>query len=169
MGLLPGEVAMLHCAAELHDIGKIAIPDSILAKPAALSDAEWEFMRQHTILGERILRSADSLAPVSRIVRSTHERIDGRGYPDDLEGEEIPLASRIVFACDAFHAMTHERPFSESKTRAEALAELSRCAGTQFDPEVAAVIGRLLGDEAQAPAPTGERPVRSVLLPSSPA
>jgi two-component system cell cycle response regulator len=165
LGLLPGEVAMLRRAAELHDIGKIAIPDSILLKRAPLTDEEWEFMHQHTVLGERILRSADSLAPVARIVRSTHERYDGRGYPDGLEGEEIPLASRIIFTCDAFHAMTSERPYAGSKTQDEAIAEMKRCRGAHFDPDVVSVLcDSLEGGHDTVSAPV---PGREVLIPAA--
>jgi two-component system cell cycle response regulator len=166
MGLLPGEVSMLRRAAELHDIGKIAIPDTILQKPGALSDEEWEFMRQHTVLGERILRAADSLAPVARIVRSTHERYDGAGYPDGLADDEIPLASRIIFTCDAFSAMTSERSYSDAVTAEQALAELKRCAGTQFDPQVVSVLRACLRGERHEAA--AKAPIRqSVLIPSS--
>jgi two-component system cell cycle response regulator len=168
MGLLPGEVAMLERAAELHDIGKIAIPDSILEKPEPLSPEEWRFMRQHTVLGERILRSADSLAPVAKIVRSTHERFDGGGYPDGLAGEEIPLASRIISACDAFHAMVSERPYSHSKQPETALAELRECSGSQFDSKVVAVVCELLGKtERTATVPQPPLASRGVLIPST--
>jgi diguanylate cyclase (GGDEF)-like protein len=166
MGLLPGEVTMLRRAAELHDIGKIAIPDTILQKPGSLTDDEWEFMHQHTVLGERILRSADSLAPVARIVRSTHERYDGEGYPDRLAGDEIPLASRIILACDAFSAMTSRRSYSTSMSFDEGLAELKQCAGTQFDPQVVSVLCACLqGDRAETPAQVPSR--QSVLIPST--
>jgi two-component system, cell cycle response regulator len=168
MGLLPGEVTMLRRAAELHDIGKIAIPDTILQKPGPLSSEEWEFMHQHTILGERILHAADSLAPVARIVRSTHERYDGQGYPDGLEGEEIPLAGRIIFACDAFHAMTSERPYADSMEPAEARKELRRCSGTHFDPQVVTVLGAVLeGKRTTAPPQVRAHAARSVLIPST--
>jgi two-component system cell cycle response regulator len=165
LGLLPGEVAMVRRAAELHDIGKIAIPDSILMKRGPLTEGEWEFMHQHTILGERILRSADSLAPVARIVRSTHERYDGRGYPDGLEAEEIPLASRIIFPCDAFHAMISDRPYAAAKTRDEAIAELRRSRGAQFDPDVVSV----LCDAVEGNDDTPSAPVsgREVLIPAA--
>jgi diguanylate cyclase (GGDEF)-like protein len=123
-------------AAELHDVGKMAIPDEILHKPAALDDSEWEFIRQHTIVGERILKAAPSLLPVAKIVRSSHERWDGCGYPDRLAAEAIPLGSRIVAACDAFDAMTTCRPYREPMSGHEALEELRRNAGTQFDPQV---------------------------------
>jgi two-component system, cell cycle response regulator len=93
-------------------------------------------MRQHTVLGERILSAADSLGPIGRVVRASHERWDGAGYPDGLEGEQIPLAARIVFACDAYDAMTSARPYARARSGAEAVAELRANAGTQFDPDV---------------------------------
>ena len=123
-------------AAELHDVGKLAIPEEILAKPGPLTDDEWEFVRRHTLIGERILASAPALVAAARIVRSTHERWDGSGYPDRLERDETPTGARIISVCDAFDAMTSSRSYAEPLTREEALHELSRCAGTQFDPEV---------------------------------
>jgi two-component system cell cycle response regulator len=126
----------LHRAAELHDVGKAAIPDAVLNKPGPLEDHEWDFMRRHTLVGERILAAAPALAPVSVIVRSSHERWDGAGYPDRLAGEQIPIGARIVHVCDAFHAMTSHRPYSAATSAADALAELVRCAGSQFDPTV---------------------------------
>jgi diguanylate cyclase (GGDEF)-like protein len=123
-------------AAELHDIGKLAIPDEILDKPGSLDDSEWVFMRQHPVVGERILCAAPALAPVAELVRSSHERWDGAGYPDGLAGEEIPLGARIVFACDAYDAMTSDRCYQAARSPQEALAELRRNAGTQFDPRV---------------------------------
>jgi two-component system cell cycle response regulator len=120
-------------AAELHDIGKIAIPDKILHAPRPLDGAEWELMRTHTTIGERILAAAPAMKPVSKLVRSSHERWDGSGYPDGLAGEAIPLGSRIIFVCDAFEAMTEERSYRDPLSPQEALAELRRCAGTQFD------------------------------------
>jgi diguanylate cyclase (GGDEF)-like protein len=138
-----GERMALIRAAELHDIGKIAIPDAILDKPEPLSDEEWDFMRQHTILGERILTAAPSLAAVGGIVRASHENWDGSGYPDALAGEDIPRAARIIFACDAYDAMTSDRPYALRRTHEEAIAELRRCAGTLFDPEVVECIREL--------------------------
>jgi two-component system cell cycle response regulator len=134
--LPPGELATLGRASELHDIGKIAIPDALLTKPGPLDESEWEFMRQHTILGERIVAAAPSLATVGRLIRCSHERWDGRGYPDALAGEEIPLAARIIFACDAYDAITTERPYSPARDPDAALTELRECAGSQFDPNV---------------------------------
>jgi diguanylate cyclase (GGDEF)-like protein len=136
LGMADSERTAIRRAAELHDIGKIAIPDSILQKPGPLTAEEWEFMRQHTILGERILSAAPSLAALGKIVRASHERWDGAGYPDGLAGEEIPLAARIIFAADAYDAITTARPYARQKTPAEAISELRRCAGTWFDPQV---------------------------------
>jgi len=130
------DLDVLARAAELHDVGKIAIPDAILNKPGALDDEEWKFMRRHTILGERILMAASALRPVARLVRSSHERFDGGGYPDGLAGEDIPLGARIIFVCDAYDAMTSARTYSAAISPAEALQELRRCAGSQFDPDV---------------------------------
>jgi two-component system cell cycle response regulator len=123
-------------AAELHDIGKIAIPDRVLHKPGPLDQEEWELMKTHTAVGERILAAAPAMSPVAALVRSSHERWDGGGYPDNLAGEAIPLGSRIIFVCDAFEAMTERRAYAEPMTSAEALAELRRCAGSQFDPRL---------------------------------
>ena len=125
-------------AAELHDVGKVGIPDAMLDKPGALTAEEWEFMHQHTILGERILHAAPALRPVGRIVRSTHERWDGAGYPDGLRGEEIPLGARIVAVCDAYDAITSDRSYRPARSRAAAREELRAAAGTQFDPIVVA-------------------------------
>ena len=134
LGLDDQDCARVRHAAELHDIGKVAIPDSIVQKPGPLDEDEWAFMRRHTIIGERILAAAPSLAPVGELVRSSHERYDGRGYPDGLAGEDIPLGARIIAACDAFDAMLSDRPYSPAKSVDEARAELHRCSGTQFDP-----------------------------------
>ena len=138
-------------AAELHDVGKIAIPDEILHKPASLDAGEWELMRQHTVIGDRILGAAPAMRPVAEIVRASHERWDGDGYPDGLAGEQIPLGARIVSVCDAFHAMTTPRPYQRTLMRDEALAELRRCAGTQFDPAVVEAFC-VLAVEQPAPA-----------------
>ena len=126
-------------AAELHDIGKIAIPDRVLHKPGPLDDEEWALMRTHTTIGERILAVAPAMAPVATLVRSSHERWDGAGYPDGLAADEIPFGARVIFVCDAFEAMIEERAYRESLEPAEALAELERCAGSQFDPEIVAL------------------------------
>jgi two-component system, cell cycle response regulator len=130
------QLETLRQAAELHDVGKVAIPEQILSKPGPLTENEWEFVRRHTLIGERILAAAPALGQVARLVRSTHERLDGSGYPDALKGHEIPLGARIIAVCDAFDAMTSERAYAPVFTADEALRELLRCAGTQFDPEV---------------------------------
>ena len=155
LGLRPHELQELVRAAELHDIGKMAIPDAILDKAGTLDSPEWEFMRRHTVIGERMLHVAPALSGVARLVRWSHERVDGNGYPDGLRGAEIPLGARIVAVCDAFHAMTSERPYQRAMKPHEALAELTRCAGTQFDPQVVAAIRAELAAPAVAPAPNG--------------
>ncbi|MDX6626481.1 MAG: hypothetical protein QOE56_1470 [Solirubrobacterales bacterium] len=134
-------------AAELHDTGKMAIPDAILNKPGPLEEQEWEFMRKHTLIGERIIASAPALVPVARLVRSSHERWDGGGYPDGLRGEQIPLGARIVAVCDAYQAMVAERPYSVAMRPGAAREEISRCAGKQFDPEVVSAFLRVLAVE----------------------
>ena len=149
LGLLPEDLEDLRRAAELHDMGKVAIPDAILDKPGPLDEAEWEFMRRHTIIGERILQAAPSLQGVAAIVRSTHERMDGKGYPDRLAGEAIPLAARIVLVCDAFEAMTADRSYRKAMSAEVAIEELERCAGAQFDPRVVAAF-RALADQRAA-------------------
>src|SRR4051794_20780568 len=123
-------------AAELHDVGKVGIPDAILDKPGRLDEDEWEFMRQHTILGERILNAAAALRPVAQLVRSSHERWDGTGYPDKLRGADTPLGSRIIAVCDAYEAMTSDRAYRSALAPEVAAEELRASAGTQFDPEV---------------------------------
>jgi diguanylate cyclase (GGDEF)-like protein len=154
LGITGHAQAMLIHAASLHDIGKVAIPDAILAKPGPLSDEEWRFMRRHTIIGERILVAAPSLGGAAALVRSSHESWDGSGYPDALAGVEIPLGARIIAICDAFDAMISERPYSSRKSTAEALAELRRCADTQFDPTIVAVFEQVIAARACAPTAT---------------
>jgi diguanylate cyclase (GGDEF)-like protein len=144
LDLDPAEVVATRRAAELHDVGKLAIPDSILGKPGPLDEQEWEFMRQHTVVGERIVSCAPSLREVAPIVRSSHERWDGAGYPDGLAGEAIPLGARIIAVCDAYDAMTTTRPYRAAMSEDDALAELRHCAGGQFDPRVVAAFERVL-------------------------
>ena len=140
------EISRVRTAALLHDIGKVGVPDEILHKPGPLTEREWEIMRQHPAIGERILRAIPGLGAVARIVRHEHERWDGKGYPDRLAGRRIPVGSRIILACDAYHAMTSDRPYRKAMQHAEAMAELSGNAGTQFDPEVVqALVGYLFG------------------------
>jgi HD-GYP domain-containing protein (c-di-GMP phosphodiesterase class II) len=146
-------------AALLHDVGKIRVPKEIINKPGSLDPVEWEIVKRHTIDGEQMLRQVGgTLASVGRIVRHSHEDFDGSGYPDGLSGEEIPIESRIVCACDAYSAMTTDRSYRAALSEAEALAELRRCAGTQFDPRVVAAIDRLVSARAvAAPGATKRR------------
>jgi two-component system cell cycle response regulator len=130
------EIEQVRHAAELHDVGKVAVPDAILTKPGPLDDDEWAFIRRHTLIGERIVAAAPALTRVAALVRSSHERWDGAGYPDGLAAEAIPLGARIVAVADAFDAMTGPRPYSTARSEDEALEELRRCAGTQFDAAV---------------------------------
>jgi len=144
------ELHDLGLAAELHDVGKLAIPEAILSKHDALNEEEWHFIHRHTLVGERILSAAPSLGRVGRLVRSTHERMDGLGYPDGLSGNDIPLLSRIIAACDAFFAMTEERPYRRALASEDAIAELRRCAGAHFDPDVVeALIGAYVDAELE--------------------
>ena len=149
LGLNDTELDELERAAELHDIGKIAIPDAILGKHGPLDADEWRFMKRHTLVGESMLSVAPALISVAKAVRSSHERVDGKGYPDGLVGDAIPLASRVIFVCDAFHAMTTERPYGMTLSVDEALRELRSCSGTQFDPHVV----RAFAASLTAPAP----------------
>jgi diguanylate cyclase (GGDEF)-like protein/putative nucleotidyltransferase with HDIG domain len=140
LGLTPAEVDAVRHAALLHDVGKLAIPDEILHKPGPLTDAEWRVMAQHPVIGERILRRTPQLGHLAPIVRHEHERWDGRGYPDGLAGTEIPIASRIILACDAYNAMITTRPYREAMSARDAVAELRDKSGTQFDPRVVAAL-----------------------------
>jgi diguanylate cyclase (GGDEF)-like protein len=145
------ELSQLRHAAVLHDIGKVAIPDAIITKPGALTDDEWTFMRRHTLIGERIISAAPALAAAARLVRSSHEAWDGSGYPDALAAEEIPLGARIIAVCDAFDAMLSDRAYSPPATVDDALAELRRCSGGQFDPTIVHVFEQVLADRARPP------------------
>ena len=151
-GLTGQRLDELRLAAELHDVGKLAVPVTVLEKPGPLNDEEWSFIRQHPVVGQRVISAAPSMREVGLIVRATHERYDGGGYLDGLAGEEIPLAARIIAVCDAYAAMTHDRPYRAALTRAAALAELRRCAGSQFDPEIVAAFCRH-AERADGPHP----------------
>ena len=136
LGLEGEDLRMLRYAATLHDVGKIGIRREVLHKPGPLDAAERAEVAQHTLIGERILEPIDFLEPIRPIVRHAHERWDGLGYPDGLAGDDIPLGARIVFACDAYDAMTTDRPYRAGMPEAEARRELQAGAGTQFDPKV---------------------------------
>jgi putative nucleotidyltransferase with HDIG domain len=136
MPVVPGHLATLRRGALLHDIGKIGVPDNVLRKPAALSDAEWVVMKRHPEHGARIISRIPFLEDVSRIVRHHHERWDGKGYPDGIAGEAIPLGARIFAVADSFDAMTSDRPYRRAMSVKDARVEVSRCRGTQFDPDI---------------------------------
>lgn len=132
-------------AALLHDVGKIRVPKEIINKPGHLNPAELQLVRKHPVEGEQMLRRVGGpLATVGQIVRASHERYDGGGYPDGLSGDQIPVEARIIYACDAFNAMTTDRPYRRAMGTAKALAELRSCSGTQFDPRVIDTIERLI-------------------------
>jgi diguanylate cyclase (GGDEF)-like protein len=166
MGLSPEQLDEVAQAAELHDIGKMAIPDEILNKPGPLDETELGFIRKHTLVGERILAAAPALESVAKVVRASHESWDGSGYPDGLAGESIPLAARIVAVCDAFHAMTSERPYQASVPAEGALAELQRCAGRHFDPAVVeALSAEVAAGRVTMPEPASELEAPAIALP----
>jgi two-component system, cell cycle response regulator len=135
-------------AAELHDVGKVLVPDAILNKPASLDPAELQLMRRHAIAGYLILTESGEPAPIPALVRSSHERWDGTGYPDGLSGEDIPLGSRIITICDAYDAMTHPRPYRPARPVADALAELRAGAGVRYDPCLVDVFLGVVGARA---------------------
>ena len=139
-------------AAELHDIGKMAVPDAILDKPGPLDHDEWSFMRRHTLIGESILSASPTLVPVAKLVRASHESFDGTGYPDGKAGNDIPLGARIVAVCDAYDAMTSDRAYRSAMSGEAAIEELRRASGTQFDP---AVVEAFVAAVA-SPSPTEE-------------
>jgi HD-GYP domain-containing protein (c-di-GMP phosphodiesterase class II) len=149
LGLRGDELQELAKAAQLHDLGKLAVPDEILHKRGALDEGEWEFIRQHTVVGERILRASPAYQNVAAIVRASHECWDGSGYPDGLAGDAIPLAS-IICACDAYDAMISDRPCRPAFSAEDALAEIERCAGSMFDPTVARVLVAHVRDQLEA-------------------
>ena len=157
LGMSRPALDLLEYAAQLHDIGKIAISDAVINKPGPLNEAEWEVMRQHTLIGDRILRSVPTLAPVAEMVRASHEHFDGTGYPEGLTGEQIPLGARVIAACDAFDAMLSDRPYRAALNRERAEAELRRHAGTQFDPEIVYALLDILRDRELPRQPARER------------
>lgn len=179
MGLPDPDIERIRFASLLHDVGKVALPQDILDKPGALTEFEWQAVTEHPRIGQLVLEQATSLREAVPIVLHHHERYNGGGYPHGLAGRDIPLGARIVAVADAYHAMVHERPYQNVRTHAEALVELERCAGTQFDPDVVALFIRLFahdvpddGSEAiaaivaqsQAPAP-GHRHARAPSVP----
>jgi len=163
MGLAGEDLEIMVRAAELHDVGKVAVPDVILRKRAALEPGERAIVERHCEVGERILAAAPAMGPVARLVRASHERYDGRGYPDRRAEKEIPLGARIIAVCDAFHAMTNDRPYSRAIDTADAVNELRRESGRQFDPDVVEALSAELTagrpsppDHAADPGPLAE-------------
>ena len=148
MGLDPDSLRDLEFGALLHDVGKIAVPKEIINKPGKLTPEEWDIMKRHTVDGQRMLENVGGvLARVGVIVRASHEDYDGSGYPDGLAGDEIPIEARICSTCDAFSAMTTDRSYRPAMALRDAVAELRRCAGTQFDPNVVATLMSVLEDK----------------------
>ena len=136
LGLALSQLDDIVRAAEMQDIGMLAVPEAVLRKRGALEPEEWAMIRRHPVVGERILGAAPAMLPVARLVRSSYERFDGSGYPDGLVGEAIPLGSRVIAVCIAYDAMTSPRPYREALPAATAFEELCRCAGHQCDPMV---------------------------------
>ena len=159
LGLDERTLKRLELGALLHDIGKIGIPSDVLAKPGRLTAAERKLVQTHPELGERIIAPIDRLQSVRPIVRHCHERWDGRGYPDGVAGEDIPLESRIIFVCDAYHAMTSDRPYRRRLSHREAVRRLHEASGTQFDPQVVEVALQVLELPAEELEPAGPDPV----------
>jgi putative nucleotidyltransferase with HDIG domain len=147
LGLDPLARRAIRYAALTHDLGKLAVPNEILHKPGPLDEHEWAIMRRHTIVGAEMLAKIPFFEDVHRLVRGHHERWDGSGYPDGLRSQQIPVGARILCVCDSYNAMITTRPYRVAMTREAALAELRRCAGSQFDDRVVAAIERVLGHE----------------------
>jgi HD-GYP domain-containing protein (c-di-GMP phosphodiesterase class II) len=137
----------LRVAALLHDIGKIGIPDSALNKPARLTSAEFLMVKAHPVITAQIVGKIEALAHLVPIIRHHHERWDGTGYPDGLKGDDIPLLARILAVADGFEAMTSERPYRRARSEEEALAELKKCAGSQWDPKVVEAFLQMLEED----------------------
>jgi HD-GYP domain-containing protein (c-di-GMP phosphodiesterase class II) len=136
MSLTGAQARDARYAAMLHDIGKVAVPSEILLKPGPLNDEEWVVMRSHAAIGGELVARIDAFAHLAPAVRASHERWDGTGYPDGLAGENIPLAARIIAACDTYDAIITDRPYRRARSPQQARAELRRVAGTQLDPGV---------------------------------
>ena len=145
------EIERIRVASLLHDIGKIAVPEHILEKPAPLNEAEWSFVRQHPRIGQLIIDESGGLREAGKIILHHHERFSGHGYPHGLRGREIPLGSRIVAIADAYDAMVRDRPYRSAVSHDQALSELRRCSGTQFDPDLVAVFLLRYADVAPIP------------------
>jgi len=148
VGLEGRDLAELVLLNRLYDVGKLALPEEVLGKPGQLDDNEWKLVRRHPEMGYYIVRSNLQLESVASGVLSHHERWDGSGYPHGLRGDEIPITARITALVDAYEAMIQERPYRKSMTSQEALAEIKRCAGSQFDPRLVQMFCKLVGDRS---------------------
>jgi putative nucleotidyltransferase with HDIG domain len=157
LGLHAEERRRVTATARLHDVGKSLLPTVVVDKPGPLTPTEWQIMQLHTVAGERLVSELGQPAPVAQAVRHSHERWDGGGYPDGLRGDEIPLASRIVFCADAYDAICSDRPYRAARSEAESLAEIRRCAGTQFDPMIVEALAEVLRPEIHAEPHGGRR------------
>jgi HD-GYP domain-containing protein (c-di-GMP phosphodiesterase class II) len=144
MGLSVSEAQMIALAGRLHDVGKVSIPDAVLQKPSRLTQEEWGLVRTHPMVGAAVVGHIPALRPLVPVIRAHHERWDGQGYPDHLEGEAIPFGARLLMAVDAYLAMTVDRPYQKARAPSVALTELRRCAGSQFDPQVVAALEQVL-------------------------
>jgi HD-GYP domain-containing protein (c-di-GMP phosphodiesterase class II) len=154
LGISGEDLDRIECAGALRDVGMMSVPDAVVNAQGRLTDEDWRFVQLHTLVGERLLRANFGMDGVASIVRSSHERWDGTGYPDGLAGEDIPLAARVVFVCGAFQDMTTQRAHRPALTAGQALQELERCAGTQFDPAVVAAFVGAFMDRTDTPGGT---------------
>jgi HD-GYP domain-containing protein (c-di-GMP phosphodiesterase class II) len=146
IGMSGKELADLRNASLLHDIGKLGIPDAILTKPGKPTEEEWEIIKRHSAEGGRIVSYVKDLSPLVPMIRHHHEWYDGTGYPDGLKGEEIPLGARVISIADAYDTITGKRPYKDPISHEEALEELKRCSGTQFDPEFVEAFCRAMSE-----------------------
>lgn len=167
LGLSRRRIEQVRLAAELHDVGKLAIPERILCKPGRLDPSEWEIMRMHAEVGARILNAMPGMAPIGALVLASHERYDGAGYPYGLRGDQIPLGARIIAVCDAYDAMTTQRVYNIPVSPAEALDRLRSAAGSQFDPPVVRVVCTVIEEVLREATPSTTRHAgRELLAPS---
>jgi HD-GYP domain-containing protein (c-di-GMP phosphodiesterase class II) len=150
LGWPASEAQMLALAGRLHDVGKVAVPDTVLQKPGALTAEEWALMRTHPVVGAEVVNYIPALRPLAPVIRAHHERWDGQGYPDHLVGEAIPFGARILMVVDAYLAMIMDRPYRKALAPSAALAELRHCARSQFDPQVVEALTLLLQLPAEA-------------------
>jgi len=147
MGLPQGEIEKIDIAARVHDIGKVAVPDAILLKPAPLTEEEWKVMKRHPLISAELIEGLEIYTPVADAVRHEHERWDGSGYPDGLKGKEIPLLARIIAAADIYNALTTSRPYRKAFTREQAVESIQKMRGKDLDPIVADVLLRVIASQ----------------------